>query len=183
MNLMTIRGGSFAGALAAVILVCSVNPAWVSPQPSAGANGDSACAADGHRQFDFWIGDWIVHTEDGRLAGTNRIERALDGCVLTETWASARGSRGQSVNIYAPAQGGWHQTWVDDGGLLLLLDGGIVDGRMVLSGRTTGADGQVTLQEVSWQPLPDGRVRQHWRSSTDDGGSWTEVFVGLYSRR
>ena len=129
------------------------------------------------------LGDWVVHTEDGRLAGTNRIERTLGGCVLRETWAGATGSRGQSFNIYSPTTGAWHQTWVDAGGLLLQLDGGVVDGRMALSGRVTGADGQVTRQEISWQPLPDGRVRQHWRSSTDDGGTWTDVFVGLYTRR
>ena len=150
--------------------------------PRAAADA-SACTTEGHRQFDFWLGDWVVHTEDGRLAGTNRIERTLGGCVLRETWAGATGSRGQSFNIYSPTPGAWHQTWVDVGGLLLQLDGGVVDGRMVLSGRVTGADGQVTRQEISWQPLPDGRVRQHWRSSTDDGGTWTDVFVGLYTRR
>ena len=35
----------------------------------------AACADPAYRQFDFWIGEWQVHTPDGKLAGTNRITR------------------------------------------------------------------------------------------------------------
>jgi hypothetical protein len=40
------------------------------------------CDAPAHREFDFWLGEWEVRTPDGKLAGTNRIEREHDGCVL-----------------------------------------------------------------------------------------------------
>ena len=32
-------------------------------------------------------------------------------------------------------------------------------------------------------PLPDGRVRQHFVESADEGKTWTEWFDGYYSRR
>jgi len=35
-------------------------------------------------EFDFWIGEWDVHTGDGAFAGTNAIESAHRGCVLTD---------------------------------------------------------------------------------------------------
>ena len=35
------------------------------------------CESAAHRAFDFWIGEWNVHTPDGKLAGVNRIERGV----------------------------------------------------------------------------------------------------------
>ena len=43
----------------------------------------------------------------GKLAGTNRIEREYDGCVIHERDA---------------ARHVWHQTWVDNSGTLLTLE-------------------------------------------------------------
>src|SRR5262249_18740914 len=101
----------------------------------------SPCAAPEHRQFDFWLGEWKVRTPEGKLAGTNRIERTLGNCVLLESWRGSGGHRGHSYNIYDASRHQWHQTWVDDSGLLLELNGGLVDGRMVVSGETLDSAG------------------------------------------
>jgi hypothetical protein len=119
---------------------------------------------------------------DGTKAGENRIEKILDGCALMESWKGSSGMRGHSFNIYSARSGRWHQTWVDTNGMLLRLDGGLEDGRMVLSGTNPGADGKPVRHEISWERLDDGRVRQHWRVSKDNGASWSDVFVGLYAR-
>lgn len=42
------------------------------------------CDAPAHREFDFWLGQWQVHTPDGEMAGSNHIERGYGGCVLHE---------------------------------------------------------------------------------------------------
>ena len=77
----------------------------------------------------------------------------------------------------------WHQTWVDANGTLLLLDGGLIDGRMVLTGETPARDGTGTVRhEISWEPLETGQVRQVWRMSRDGGNTWTDAFVGIYTR-
>lgn len=135
-----------------------------------------------HRQFDFWLGEWEVRTADGQVAGVNRIESEYDGCVLHERYTTDRGYRGQSLNIYDASRKVWHQTWVDSDGLLLLLEGGIRDGRMVLEGQTVGADGQVTRHRISWTPNADGSVRQLWES-TDAEGEWSTAFDGRYTRK
>ncbi len=141
------------------------------------------CSAPEHRQFDFWIGDWEVHTPNGALAGTNRIEAILGGCVLQESWSGTRGMRGMSFNLYSAADRRWHQTWVDSNGLLLAMSGGLEDGRMVLAGDTRQPDGRVVRNRITWRALEDGRVRQHWETSADSGRTWQDAFVGLYRRK
>ena len=83
------------------------------------------------------------------------------------------------------ATGRWHQTWVDSGGSLLLLDGGPLDGGMVLEGVAPADDDPRRLdrQRITWTPMPDGSVRQHWEVSADDGGAWRTAFDGRYRRR
>ena len=70
---------------------------------------------------------------------------------------------------------------MDDSGTLLQLDGGLIDGVMVLSGQRPARDGTgMTQHRISWTPNPDGSVRQLWEASKDEGGSWTVLFDGLY---
>src|SRR5512138_595862 len=141
----------------------------------------STCDSAAHRAFDFWVGQWQVKTLHGKLAGVNRIEREYDGCVLHERYTTSRGYRGESLNIYDASRKVWHQTWVDTTGLLLLLEGGIRDGTMVLEGQTVDANAQATKHRITWTPNADGSVRQLWES-TDAGGRWTTAFDGLYTR-
>jgi hypothetical protein len=167
----------------ALVLLVAATPAVAQDTP---APAPKPCSAPEHRQFDFWVGDWEVTQPDGAVAGTNRIEIILGGCVLQESWRSANGkSVGHSFNLYA-RDGKWHQTWVDNGGLLLELVGGLEDGpnpRMVMSQERTTPDGQKALHEISWTKLETGQVKQHWRFTTDEGQTWKDVFVGIYTRK
>lgn len=140
---------------------------------------------DVRRAFDFWLGTWDVFAPDGTHFGTNRIEALHDGTALAEHWEGAGGVRGTSLNAVDPATGRWHQTWVDSTGSLLLLDGGPSDGGMVLEGVAPADDdpGRLDRQRITWAPLPDGVVRQHWEVSSDDGRSWRTAFDGRYRRR
>ena len=140
------------------------------------------CAAPEHRQFDFWVGDWQVHKPDGSFAGMNRITLEYGGCVVHEHYATGRGYSGESLNIYDAARKVWHQTWVDDSGLLLTLEGHWDGSSMLLEGLAATADGTVTKQRIRWSPSPDGSVRQLWES-TDTKGAWIVVFDGRYTKR
>jgi hypothetical protein len=142
------------------------------------------CTEPEFHEFDFWIGTWEVRTPDGKVAGTNRIEPILDGCVLQESWRGAKGLQGSSLNMYVPSTKRWHQTWMDQQGTLLLLDGAFQDGSMVLRGESPSSQkpGVVTQQRITWTPASDGTVRQLWEASEDAGKSWTTVFDGRYSR-
>jgi len=120
----------------------------------------AACDSPGNRVFDFWLGEWQVRTPDGKLAGTNRIEREYDGCVLHERYTTGRSYSGESLNIYDSVRKVWHQTWVDTDGTLLLLEGGLRDGNMVLEGQTANAAAPPTRHRITWMPNRDGSVRQ-----------------------
>jgi hypothetical protein len=139
---------------------------------------ESPCTDEARRAFDFWIGAWEVRGPAGRLAGHNRITSLFDGCALKEEWEGVSGHRGTSLNAYAPATGRWHQTWVDASGELLLLDGGMVDGAMVLEG-STGR----TRHRISWSLIEGDadQLRQHWETS-EDGEEWATAFDGRYIR-
>jgi len=138
-----------------------------APPPPAGCGGAE------HRQFDFWLGDWRVVKPDGTFAGTNHITLEYGGCVIHEHYVTGKGYSGESLNIYDATRKVWHQTWVDDSGLLLTLEGRWDGHAMVLEGGG---------QRIAWTPNADGSVRQLWESR-DDKGAWTVVFDGRYTKK
>ncbi len=138
------------------------------------------CNTSEFRQFDFWVGDWDV--ESAAAPGSvsrNRITAINDGCTLREEYTTPAGYAGTSLNFYDTTRKSWHQTWIDNQGGALYLDGGLEGESMVL--KSVGADGSV--QRIRWTPLPDGRVRQHWEQTADGGNTWTTVFDGHYTKR
>ena len=170
------RPASAGLAVAALLLAAPHAGAQQAQQPP--------CAPEAHRQFDFWVGSWEVTNAQGNVAGVNEISSILGGCVLLEEWKSNAGPyAGKSFNVYDAARDTWHQTWVDNGGLLLQLDGGLVDGNMVLKGKRPGQDGAEVLHRITWEPLEGGDVRQTWDTSTDDGQTWAQQFNGLYKKK
>lgn len=147
-------------------------PMWSLAQPQATAA--AGCTTGAHRQFDFWIGLWTVTDAEGHLAGINRIEPGEGGCVLRETWTSARGGfSGTSLNWFGPDQR-WHQSWVDSLGQTLQLTGGLRDGSMIMEGPPR--------QRITWTPIDAHTVRQRWEMSANDGKTWVVAFDGLYHR-
>ena len=147
--------------------------------PSLGGQEPQPCSEPVHAAFDFWVGEWEVLLADGSLAGHNTIRKRSGGCNLVEEWRGASGSVGQSLNYVDPADGRWHQLWVDNGGLVLRLSGGPHEGGMRMEG--TGPD-TTRIQRITWTPMEDGRVRQLWEESGDQGETWTELFDGSYRR-
>jgi hypothetical protein len=157
-------------------------PATAPPVVPAGQKG-VACASPAHRQFDFWLGDWDVSTPQGTPAGTNHVERILDGCALQEHWEASDGSKGTSLSSYDAVGHKWQQTYVDDTGQVLILEGDFKDGKMVLQGEKAMGRQKVALQRISWQVVSGDKVRQRWDISQDDGKTWSVLFEGLYAKK
>jgi hypothetical protein len=72
---------------------------------------------------------------------------------------------------------------VDNGGLVLRLDGEFAGGKMVLSGETLDSTGTTVLNRITWQQMAPGAVRQLWEVSMDRGKTWRTVFDGRYRKR
>jgi len=158
-------------------------PSLMAAQDTAPTAAPKTCTAPEHRQFDFWIGEWEVTTPKGAPAGRNRIEPILGGCALRESWTGAKGGSGTSYNAYDRRSGRWHQTWVDNGGLVLRLDGTFAAGKMVLSGESRDSTGARVLNRITWQETAPGAVRQLWETSKDGGDTWSVAFDGRYRKR
>ena len=140
------------------------------------------CADPIFHQFDFWLGKWSVTDSTGQFAGENAITSEQQGCVLMEHWHSAKGGTGMSMNYYDPRIAKWRQIWVGLG-LTLEMTGELRDGSMVMEGPLYYLnDKHTTLLRGTWTALKDGRVRQHFTESTDNGRTWSEWFDGYYKK-
>lgn len=149
-----------------------------------------ACDDSAYRDFDFWLGKWQVTQANGHPAGTNHITKTLNDCVIHEHYVSVNGYEGNSLNIYDQTTGKWHQTWMDNTGLLLQLDGGIVtrsEGEnaikeMAMWGEGLDQSGRTVMHRIIWTPHPDGTVQQRWQVSHDQGINWQMLFDGMYTK-
>ena len=136
-----------------------------------------ACGAAEFHQFDFWIGTWDVTRPDGARAGENRVEPILGGCVLRESWTGARACTVRATTCttrpppLASDLGG-------RSGQLLVLEGALAGGRIVLEGvlEPTAPAGLSDSGSPGRRPLPapcasSGRARPTtarlgpWRST------------------
>jgi hypothetical protein len=146
------------------------------------------CTAAEYRQFDFWQGDWDVRTSATATTGPashNVISIINDGCSLLEQYeAPTAGFTGKSLSFYDAARKTWHQSWIDNQGQPLYLEGGLRDGSMVMTTAFLScAPDPQDFQRVTWTPLPEGRVRQLWESTADGGKTWATIFEGYYTPR
>jgi hypothetical protein len=164
---------SLAVALVATAVLC--------PHPAAAAA--PACAAPVHRGFDFMLGSWIARHADGEIIGTATISSVLRGCAVRFDWTGRKYS-GTSYNAYIADERHWQKSWFDDTGNLELLTGHATPGVLAYEATTrdkTISPGPIVVSE-EWRKLPDGRVRQLYRISTDARRSWKTLFTLYYSK-
>ena len=150
-----------------------------------------ACEDESYRQFDFWLGTWDVkytNSKDDKIIGTNRISQQLNNCIIHEHYQATSGFEGKSLNIYDKTTNRWHQTWTDNTGLLLQLDGSLVKSaengdEMVLWGEGLDQSGRHIQHRIIWRQLNKDSVQQRWQVSHDQGLNWQMLFDGTYYRQ
>jgi hypothetical protein len=112
-------------SVAALLALPGVTLAQGAPQ--------SPCQAPDYRHFDFWLGEWDVADSTGKTIARSSVTSILAGCAVRESYALLNGPyKGESYNIWDARTKRWHQSWVDNGGLLALFDGGLRGNAMVL---------------------------------------------------
>ena len=164
---------------AAVLFALQAAASTPSPVPTP----PPACSSEEHSAFDFWVGEWDVYpnSTDTKVA-ESRIERTSGGCVIRETWMPLRGGGGTSMSFINHRSGRWEQVWVGSDGKRVDFTGGMVDGRMVLTGYWDGVgpNGEDQLVRMTYSREEEGSVRQHGEASTDHGLSWQTSFDLIY---
>ncbi|HKN42231.1 MAG TPA: hypothetical protein VJV87_04970 [Sphingomicrobium sp.] len=140
-----------------------------------------ACTGAEHGQFDFWVGEWTV-TPTGKpnVVATSLIEKLYGGCAVRGNWIPAKGTPGGSLNSYVG--GRWHQTWVDAANSRVEFVGGLVNGKMILTGdwQDVNGPGKDAIIRMTYSKNADGSVRQHGEQSTDFGLTWSTSFDFTY---
>ena len=139
------------------------------------------CSEAPYRQFDFWVGTWQVHTQDGTYAGKNTITKAEGGCLLVERWEGAGGNTGQSYNFYDPGLKVWRQIWVSRGGVID-YSGHWNNGAIELEGEIRYQNGTQAPFRGAWRLQDDGSVLQELKSYDKASESWQEWFTGVYTK-
>lgn len=144
------------------------------------------CESDARfNAFDFWVGEWNVYSNDAArtFQGTNSVKKEYSNCLITETWTSANGTGGFSINYYNPVTDEWRQVWVANG-YSIDYTGGLSDGgAMVLEGLIYGYrnNGSTPFRGI-WTPQLNGDVIQHFDIQNAEG-EWQVWFEGRYVRK
>ncbi len=174
--------GRLPAALALLLLLVGLALPGALRAQDAPAELPRPCEDDPlHRQLDFWVGEWRVLGSDGQVLGTSRIDSRHGGCVIEEEWTSAQGGgSGLGMSFVDGEDGRWRQLWVGSTGTVVRYEGELRDGAMRFQGRTTAADGAVTLSRATLEPIDGGRVRQRIERSADGGTTWSRYFEGTY---
>lgn len=152
----------------ALLMVCPAALAQQGPPPVCEQNPE-------FHQFDFWVGDWDVYSNDGKMThfGTNSVTQIARDCLVMEHWVSDGGSKGYSMNFFDAVTGKWRQVWVSNGNNIDYQGGLNDNGQMVLEGTI-----HYYLQDLSlpfrgtWTPNPDGTVIQYFEQFDPETETW-----------
>ncbi len=144
-------------------------------------NLDCACCSEDYKAFDFWLGDWMVYDTLGNAIGSNTILKMQKNCVIQENWHSSS-STGTSYNFYNRKDKKWHQVWIDSNGGVLELSGILVDKSMVLRSEIQSAKNGDFYHRITWTPMENGEVVQHWEQVNPQNLPIKTLFKGIYKR-
>jgi hypothetical protein len=144
----------------------------------------SPCAGAEFKQMDFWLGDWDVHWDamPGAPAGegSNQITRTYGGCVTEEHFQGGP-LKGHSVSTYFVGTKNWRQTWVDNQGGYIDLEGGPdTAGNFVLT--TVARPGSTRANRMVFTDIKRNSLVWRWQA-TQDGKTWADSWVITYTRK
>lgn len=141
------------------------------------------CSAPEANQFDFWVGDWELTWNDS-LHGTNIVAREMNGCSIHEKFADKKNKFfGESWSMYNPTKKVWQQTWVDNSGSYLVLEGGMKGKDMELSMPQKDKNGNAVIMSMIFYNITANSFDWDWRKSGDNGKTWTSQWKIHYKRR
>ena len=142
------------------------------------------CCTEKHQQFDFWIGDWVVHDTTGTKVGDNTITQLEDKCIISEHWRGAKGTTGRSYSYFNRTDSTWNQVWIDNTGSNLVLKGKAQPNQMILKSELLpGKKVDFYYNQVTWTANEDGTVSQLWEIYDQKGKLLTTAFLGIYSKK
>lgn len=168
---MSKRGTTGRLELTTMVAVASgLAPPALSAQTPAPATPPPACASTGHRQFDFWVGQWDVYRSDtNALVAKSVIESLYGSCAIRENWMPFKGTAGGSLNVYRSKSREWLQLWTDGANELHEYHGHWTGKQMEFEGEAKDASDLSQKVRMTFEPLADGNVVQTGYRWSDKG--------------
>ncbi|MFN2374425.1 MAG: hypothetical protein ABR545_11520 [Cyclonatronaceae bacterium] len=148
------------------------------------ANAQSCDDDEMYAELDFWIGSWeVFSTRTGELAGTNVVEKILDGCALFEQWIGEDGYSGTSLTYIDPLSNTWSQLWVDNnGGSQFYWNSNTENGAVRFDYETVDLNDEEVDGRMLLIRLSATGVRQLNQISSDGGNNWQTLYDLTYIR-
>ena len=164
--------------LAMVLLSPTISQAQETEKPNC------PCCTEAHEAFDFWLGEWTVFGEDGKILGKNAItkDKTYSNCVLKEAWTGTGISRGTSYNYFNRSDKTWNQVWIDNSGFSLTLKGNRIGNSMVMKSDLVEGQKGKYYNQITWQLNEDESVTQTWELFNEDGKMIQQAFKGIYKK-
>lgn len=148
------------------------------------AQSDCPCCSDAHKQFDFWVGDWIVYDTAGNKVGENTVLKLEKECIINEHWRGVQGGSGRSYNYFNKADSTWNQLWIDSQGNNLELKGKAETNKMTLSSELLlGQKVDFYRNRITWTKNEDGSVTQLWEIVDKEDELLSTAFKGIYRKK
>lgn len=137
-----------------------------------------------YEQLDFWIGSWeVFFTRTGELAGTNVIEKILDGCAYFEQWIGEDGYSGTSLTFIDPFSVTWSQQWVDNAtGSQFYWNGAYENNILSFDYEAEDMNNIPVEGRMLLIRLSASGVRQLNQVSADGGENWQTLYDLTYIR-
>ncbi|MCI0491121.1 MAG: DUF1579 domain-containing protein [Blastocatellia bacterium] len=152
----------------------------------------------GARDFDFLIGEWLVHNRrlKERLKGSNSwiefeatldVRKVLDGCGNIDHYKTIRDGRyfeGMSIRIFNPSMKQWSIYWVDSWNCVLEtpVAGGFKNGVGEFLAEDT-FEGKKILMRFLWSDIMPNSARWEQAFSEDCGRTWETNWIMEFVRR
>lgn len=142
------------------------------------------CTAPECSQFSFWLGEWRLTYNDTAHA-SNSITLEMNGCLIHEHFHDpSNGYAGESWSMYNAAKKRWQQTWVDNQGAYITLEGTFLDGRMILyTEPALQPDGTKKQNRMMFYNIAPDQFDWDWDLTTDGGKTWQNKWRIHYTRK
>jgi len=184
---MKMRAFVRALPFAAVVVA---GPRAAHASDSSAAPPAAPCAGTEFRQLDFWVGEWDVSWPASPSSpagtGTNRIEKILDGCVVSENFEANGPSAlvGKSHSTFDPKWKKWRQTWVDNQASYLDFVGDFSrPAEKIFAMDSFAPDGKPVKLRMVFKNIAPDSFDWSWERSTDGGKSWKVQWPIHYTRK
>ena len=176
MNSRAMMIGTIIGtALMAVLGVHSAGADLRSP------NTASPCDPPAFHALDFFVGDWDVYDTAGKLYAHQSVKKDIDGCVLVGHWIGPVGDHGLTVLAFDPTIRRWKGIYSANHVPSLIpfitrTQVAAYAGKGVRLSREVDPAKPHDRDQLTIEPIAQGRVRYHYEVSSDDGRTWKTIF-------